>query len=301
MSSSNKKMKGVALNPSSYGGFGDSKARIKHQTLLQDYQDLQKETEGMRTKLVTMKQRKLTLLAEVRFLRQRKKFLLKNKAAKPSQGREVVQPKIFGTQFKKTPKEKTSSRKQAKLRNVSTGFDVNQRERISARRYPGPVVDVNQKNRIHNGKEATLRNTTQVFDLNQKQRSYGGKEASFRNPFPILDLNQNERLYSGKETGPRNSALAFDLNQMERTCVGKDDVVRSRAPIFDLNQISGEEELQDNSEPLRNEESKKFVMRGGSDEQHNDLKLSVCRNVGSGPNRAGKRKISWQDQVALKV
>ncbi|KAI8000028.1 hypothetical protein LOK49_LG09G02302 [Camellia lanceoleosa] len=44
MSSSNKKMKGVALDPSSYGGFGDSKARIKHQTLLQDYQDLQKVT-----------------------------------------------------------------------------------------------------------------------------------------------------------------------------------------------------------------------------------------------------------------
>ncbi|KAI7989639.1 hypothetical protein LOK49_LG13G00322 [Camellia lanceoleosa] len=43
MSSSNKKMKGVALDPSSYGGFGDSKARIKHQTLLQDYQDLQKK------------------------------------------------------------------------------------------------------------------------------------------------------------------------------------------------------------------------------------------------------------------
>ncbi|KAI8014785.1 hypothetical protein LOK49_LG05G03041 [Camellia lanceoleosa] len=35
-------MKGVALDPSSYGGFGDSKARIKHQSLLQDYQDLQK-------------------------------------------------------------------------------------------------------------------------------------------------------------------------------------------------------------------------------------------------------------------
>ncbi|KAI8000029.1 putative plant SNARE 11 [Camellia lanceoleosa] len=42
-----RKMKGVAMDPSSYGGFGDSKARIKHQTLLQDYQDLQKMNLGL--------------------------------------------------------------------------------------------------------------------------------------------------------------------------------------------------------------------------------------------------------------
>lgn len=60
-------------------------------------------------------------------------------------------------------------------------------------------------------------------------------------------------------------------------------------------------ELQNNCEPLRMEEPKSFLIRGGSDEQLNDVKLSICRNVGNGPNRAGKRKISWQDQVALKV
>ena len=37
-------------------------------------------------------------------------------------------------------------------------------------------------------------------------------------------------------------------------------------------------------------------------EQHNDLKLSMCRNVGDGStSRSGKRKISWQDPVALRV
>lgn len=37
-------------------------------------------------------------------------------------------------------------------------------------------------------------------------------------------------------------------------------------------------------------------------EQQNDLMLSICRNVGDGStNRSGKRKISWQDPVALRV
>lgn len=33
----------------------------------------------------------------------------------------------------------------------------------------------------------------------------------------------------------------------------------------------------------------------------NELKLSICRDVGTSGNRVGKRKISWQDQVALRV
>lgn len=49
------------------------------------------------------------------------------------------------------------------------------------------------------------------------------------------------------------------------------------------------------------EELKKCVVRGGNDDQHNEMKLSACRNIGNGPARAGKRKISWQDQVALRV
>lgn len=32
-----------------------------------------------------------------------------------------------------------------------------------------------------------------------------------------------------------------------------------------------------------------------------DLKLLICRDAGSGASRTGKRKISWQDQVALNV
>lgn len=62
-----------------------------------------------------------------------------------------------------------------------------------------------------------------------------------------------------------------------------------------------EEELLGSTEPLRIEEPKRMTQRGVSEEQHNDIKLSVCRNVGNGSNRTVKRKISWQDQVALRV
>lgn len=50
-----------------------------------------------------------------------------------------------------------------------------------------------------------------------------------------------------------------------------------------------EEELQESFEDQKKE-------------LQNDLKLSICRNVGDGStNRPGKRKISWQDPVALRV
>lgn len=62
-----------------------------------------------------------------------------------------------------------------------------------------------------------------------------------------------------------------------------------------------EEELQGNNEPMWIEEAKKSTQRVVNEEQHNDIKISICRNIGDGSNRTGKRKISWQDQVALRV
>lgn len=56
-------------------------------------------------------------------------------------------------------------------------------------------------------------------------------------------------------------------------------------------------------EPMKMEKKPKNSLgpsvRG--DEQPIDIKLSVCKDFGNGSNRTGKRKISWQDQVALRV
>uniref|UniRef100_A0A0A0LTB8 Uncharacterized protein n=1 Tax=Cucumis sativus TaxID=3659 RepID=A0A0A0LTB8_CUCSA len=90
-------------------------------------------------------------------------------------------------------------------------------------------------------------------------------------PIPVLDLNQKAKTSSRKKASQHNST-----------------------PIE-------EEELQTHYEPLRVDELKKSLLRGGNDEQQNDIKISACRSIGDGPSRAGKRKISWQDQVALRV
>lgn len=234
-----KKMKRMVMESSPHAVYEDAKSRFKHQSLLQDFHELQKETEAMKKKLLSVNQNKLTLLAEVRFLRRRYKYLLKNMAPKTPPEPELKQPQNSATQLKNITREKNHSGKQA-----------------AAMRNPAPVFGGNMKERIHKGKVAALPNPDPGYELNQKTRGYSGKEAALRNPVPV-----------------------FDLNKISRE----------------------EEEVQVNVESAGVEEQKKSVIRGGNDDQHSDMKLSVCRNIGNGPNRAGKRKISWQDQVALRV
>ncbi|XP_034700085.1 uncharacterized protein LOC117925240 isoform X2 [Vitis riparia] len=234
-----KKMKRMVMESSPHAVYEDAKSRFKHQSLLQDFHELQKETEAMNKKLQSVNQNKLTLLAEVRFLRRRYKYLLKNMAPKTPPEPELKQPQNSVTQLKNITREKNHSGKQA-----------------AAMRNPAPVFGGNMKERIHKGKVAALPNPDPGYELNQKTRGYSGKEAALRNPVPV-----------------------FDLNKISRE----------------------EEEVQVNVESVGVEEQKKSVIRGGNDDQHSDMKLSVCRNIGNGPNRAGKRKISWQDQVALRV
>ncbi|KAL6984920.1 hypothetical protein U1Q18_018301 [Sarracenia purpurea var. burkii] len=203
-----KKMKGIALGSSPYSAREaeeeeDAKARFKHQTLIRDYKQLRKEAKTMRNKLVMMKHKKLTLLAEVRYLKQRYKYLLKMKTINPPWGRDPIRSQNFETRSKNTAQEKIYKRKKTNLQNLPTLSDVNQKDR----------------NMIHSGKEATFRNTTS-FDLNHKERPYGGKELAFQNPIPIFDLKQKGRLYNEKDTSPQNPSPAFDLNQIERTYIG---------------------------------------------------------------------------------
>lgn len=62
-----------------------------------------------------------------------------------------------------------------------------------------------------------------------------------------------------------------------------------------------DEDFQTNDEVVKYEESRRSLMRHPNDEVQNDLMLSICRNAGEGSSRVGKRKISWQDPVALRV
>ncbi|XP_057967412.1 uncharacterized protein LOC131157355 [Malania oleifera] len=256
-----KKMKGVALGSSPYAAYEDAKSRIKHQNLLQDYQELQKETDWTKENLEELKQKKLTLLAEVRFLKRRYNLLMKNSTPKPPLGQRTVQLQKLETQRKTIRKDRNYNRKQ------------------SALRIPVPAT----------------------IDSNQKEMKFNGKKAVLRLPLPGYDLNHQEKIYTAKEVVPRNSSV-LDLNENDRIYSGQEAGLRNPVPVFDLNQISREEEeFQVNGEPVRVEEQRKSLIRGGNEEQYVDMKLSACRNISNGSNRAGKRKISWQDQVALRV
>ncbi|KAI7728526.1 hypothetical protein M8C21_001044 [Ambrosia artemisiifolia] len=229
-----KKMKRVAFDSSPHVSYDDIKTRFKHQTLFQDYLDLQQKTEAARNRLEVMKQKKHTLEAEVRFLRRRYKFLMKTKSSAPQQVKSHI---VETTQYRKSKKEK-----------------------------------VNPK------KVATLLSLPQIPDEFQRGKPFTKKKNTIPSqPLPVFDLDRNVNLHVN------NSSPVTEINQ-------KSDVGQAKAPIFDLNQISIEAaELQESFEDLRKE-------------QQNDLKLSICRNVGDGStNRSGKRKISWQDPVALRV
>ncbi|XP_059460947.1 uncharacterized protein LOC132190083 [Corylus avellana] len=60
----------------------EAKAKLKYQNLLQDYLELQKEFVSKKRKLQTAKLNRENLLSEVRFLRRRRKYLLKSQSPK---------------------------------------------------------------------------------------------------------------------------------------------------------------------------------------------------------------------------
>ncbi|XWS70507.1 hypothetical protein CRYUN_Cryun03dG0053700 [Craigia yunnanensis] len=68
----------------------EARARLKHQDLLQEFLELQKEFVSKKKKLQTVNQKRETLLAEVRFLRQRYNYLSLTK----SQEYELLQDSV---------------------------------------------------------------------------------------------------------------------------------------------------------------------------------------------------------------
>ncbi|XP_008795205.1 uncharacterized protein LOC103711015 isoform X2 [Phoenix dactylifera] len=197
----------VESSPSSRFSLGEeARARYRHQSLLQDYEELLKETEAKEKQLQKVNQKKLKLLAEVKFLQKRYKCLLKN------------------------PLQKTTYRLKKGSCKIPSSV-------LCHSEAPSPVT----QNELH-----------------KKDRSYIAREAMVPSTSAVLDLNQVS-LPNGEEM----------------------------------------EEFQVEWETMKVDKLNKCSTDG--DPAANDLKLLICRDVGNGANRAGKRKITWHDQVALKV
>ncbi|KAG5080844.1 hypothetical protein JHK86_004909 [Glycine max] len=216
-----KKMKGVVPMEPPYEVYQDQRARLRHQSLLQDYEDLHKETEAMRRKLQATKQKKFMLEDEVRFLRQRYNYLLKHPILKPQPKQQVVKPQKLKIQAPIISKGKNYNKKEPNLRPHH------------------PASHLNSNGRISNVADVPLKKTGHLFDLNLNARSSSKKDASINiSGPPVLNLNHKERINSSKEA-----------------------TKKSVTPFFDLNQISREEEeLQGNSEPMGIEEPKRNVV-----------------------------------------
>ncbi|CAN0838342.1 hypothetical protein LINGRAHAP2_LOCUS2106 [Linum grandiflorum] len=253
--------KGLAVTPlpAAATAYEDPRIRFKRQSLMQDYDELFKETEAKRQRIEVMRKKKATLMAEVKFLRRKFNHLTENQIPQnPKPDQSLSQ----------------SQMKSKKVRNKGTMNSISHDLSQPALRF-----DSNRKGRVmHSGKELIKRDSV---DLKKKQKmSHKGR----------------------REAALRNSGMIPDLNVKER----KDAQVGNNAPFFDLNQISmEEEELQSNAEMMitMKEEPKMINSLGGGIEEHvhKDVKLLVCRNLGNGSSRGGKRKISWQDPVALRV
>ncbi|KAK1414024.1 hypothetical protein QVD17_29761 [Tagetes erecta] len=147
----------------------------------------------------------------------------------------------------------------------------------------------NKKEKVNPQKAATLPN----LPLIQRGKMHTNKKNIIPSQPPLaVDLGKNVTLHGvnlNQMVLGNNSSPVTEFNQKDNVLSGKEALVQARAPIFDLNKISMEEdEAQEGFEDQRKEQ--------------NDLMLSICRNVGDGStNRSGKRKISWQDPVALRV
>ncbi|XP_017248742.1 uncharacterized protein LOC108219747 [Daucus carota subsp. sativus] len=230
-----RKMKGVVLDSSSYGVHGFAK---KHQTLLQDYQDLTKDVEASRNKLENLKRRKMTLMAEVGFLRRRYKYLLKNKSQNLPQEREK--------EFEQPHNSKNSTGypnfkgKQAAVQKSNVAPKPNQKRKV----YGGHdnsfrSVNLNHLNheKQHTEKPATHINTIQTSK--PRGRLYTTKEVTHQNPLPVFDLNQQEQMYYKNDVAVGNPSLIFNSYQKESPSSSvKQPPMQTRAPVFDLNQIS---------------------------------------------------------------
>ncbi|KAK1403622.1 Ribosomal RNA small methyltransferase [Heracleum sosnowskyi] len=274
---------------------GDAKTKSRLQSLIQDYQELQKEVESSRHKLENVKQRKVTLRAEVRFLRRRYKYLIDRKSMSQEQGKELVQHHNVEDQRKKIVKVQIPNKKEAALRTFPLVYKPNHKTQLHTGneiflQNKVPSFDLNHKGKYHGVKNATRFYPT-VSNLNPKERSYKGKEVvSRQTPITMIDLNKQEYTYNGNGLAAMHTpASVLDLTRNEATFNSKHPTVKSKAPIFDLNQrLVEEEDYQDNCEMVKQDKL-------------SDLHLSLCRNAGDSSSRVVKRKISWQDPVALRV
>lgn len=228
--------------------------------VVQGFIQLQKDTEVARNNLMALKQKKLTLQAEVRFLRQRHKFLLSNKSSTP-QEHAFAEPKP--SQLRKSGKERVHFEKLATVRNLPP-ID----KKKAPRSMPSPEFDMFIGKSVHGVKQQSVQRAI----ANQRVRVNGPKASAF------LDLSKKVDFLGTQNHMGQTQKPVIDLNMISR----EEEALKERSepfnpPMHSLIRNGGEMQHTDvQFDPFRS-------ITGGS----------------SLAGRAGKRKISWQDPVAF--
>ncbi|KAJ0984895.1 hypothetical protein J5N97_003251 [Dioscorea zingiberensis] len=171
--------------------------------------------------------------------------------------------------------------------------------------YKDLLKETKAKNRrLQKAKEKKLRLSTEVKFLRKKYKSFmknPSRESSYR-----LKKQQAHKasIPSSKMNPSQNRVIQADFSPKDKNCRIRESGIVSTSAVLDLNQafypnVEDMEEFQVEQEHVKMEKPKRSSMEG--EVVANDLKLSICREVGTSSNHMGKRKISWQDQVALRV
>ncbi|KAK4760673.1 hypothetical protein SAY87_005566 [Trapa incisa] len=125
-----KKLKGVAaVGPIPHSvGFEDPRSRFRFQSLLQDHQDLVQETDAIKKRMQTMEQRKLALLAEVRFLRWRFEYLTKDNSLRC---KYLQNPSKVKSRDSKIGSKQIAKKRNYAVDEASPGFKYNKKPQIA--------------------------------------------------------------------------------------------------------------------------------------------------------------------------
>lgn len=201
--------------PGPVRGAGDEaayRASLRYRALLQDYQELIKETQAKKKRLNMERLRKQKLLAEVKFLRKRYKSMSEN----PSQ--TIV----------------------CRLRNPA----------MSSASWTAASAGDAQHQSVH---AVGSSSRSQLM-----HRRHGGSPRAS----PVIDLNE---------------ACEPGYEEMEI------------------------EEHRGYKAPLGVNKSKRYQMEGDAAAVPSQVRMPVFWDVQNPAGRSGKRKISWQDQLALRV
>ncbi|CAH2069584.1 unnamed protein product, partial [Thlaspi arvense] len=124
---------------------------LRHHGLMQDYRELHMDTEAVRKKLQGMRERKATLMAEVRFLRRRYKHL--------RQEQPVMQP----PEIKKN-RGRSNGGKKSKTQ-IRMEVSPNKGSEAETKRVSLP--DLNHSGKVHEETKTSLTKRVPLFDLNQ--------------------------------------------------------------------------------------------------------------------------------------